>query len=367
MSVLSSTSESLPIYLLSTSIWSYTDSIDYGRATPHASRASRPCKPASLRPYQALPPPGATATQSWEELPNINTTPSLAGSTFVNKGGESRFESIPLLSFMIGTSRSSLSYGSYYGSSSCGIPHSQTTSPTSVSSLHAKPVSSPPKQTAQYHVEPIENQYISWRILLFATLNTSTLVTQLVDVGITSSLDAFVISQVATRLVYEAPSTLTPQLHWESIRRFQEYFQLTGPWCIENISPFSQDTSMSHGTNVATFIAYLVQAKLIAGWVAHNCVQRLLFLSHDSDRRLCFAILTAVDALIRYSGHPFVDWAQGVSSTSALLKKLEERNDQKMYMYVWGLDERCEALRKTIRDDLSQKLVTLRHVGAGKT
>ncbi|KAK7018305.1 hypothetical protein R3P38DRAFT_2784133 [Favolaschia claudopus] len=57
----------------------------------------------------------------------------------------------------------------------------------------------------------------------------STLVTQLVDVGITSSFEAFVISQVATRLVHEAPSTLTPQLHWESVCRFQEYFQLTGP------------------------------------------------------------------------------------------------------------------------------------------
>ncbi|KAK7049183.1 hypothetical protein R3P38DRAFT_2872970 [Favolaschia claudopus] len=209
-------------------------------------------------------------------------------------------------------------------------------------------------------VDPLEECYLVWVDIIHQAPDVLSLVTNMIDIGVMSPSNAYIMARVAGRLAFQDHYPFAAQLGWEAVRRFIQYWQDDGKWLLECL-PCTRASSSVYppGAGFAIFLAYLLQHSFISPLDAHTCLSHILSLPHHSHSPCAAVILTAVRAFIQHSSHALVDWLDGEEFTLRLFHMVGERDRVNLDKYLWAPDEKCAGLIKDIHVALYERLLVL--------
>ncbi|KAK6966842.1 hypothetical protein R3P38DRAFT_3245370 [Favolaschia claudopus] len=261
--------------------------------------------------------------------------------------------------FADAASRCSSALSSYLhdGSPAFKSAESAETSLTSISASDFPSFYSP---LCEAPVDPLEECYLVWVDIIHRTPDVLSLVTNMIDIGVMSPSNAYIMARIAARLAFQDHYPFAAQLGWEAVRRFVQYWQDDGKWLLECL-PCTRASSSVYppGAGFAIFLAHLLQHSFISPLDAHTCLSHILSLPHHSHSPCAAVILTAVRAFIQHSSYALVDWLDGEEFTLRLFHLVGWRERDNLDQYLWAPDEKCAGLIKDIHVALYEKLLVL--------
>ncbi|KAK7000192.1 hypothetical protein R3P38DRAFT_3057567 [Favolaschia claudopus] len=208
-------------------------------------------------------------------------------------------------------------------------------------------------------VDPFEERYLIWLETIRNTPNILSIVSRMIDIGISSPCNAYIMARIAARLASDDDYSFAAQLGWETVRRFMEYWQPDGKWLLECVPCLQSSSSSSPGAALGIFLAYLLQFRIITPMEAHNCLAHILCLPHRSHSPCASVILTTVRALVAHSAQALVDWLEGEELTLLLFREVGAWTREDLNAHFWSADEKAAGLIKAIQVNLYEKLLLI--------